>query len=362
MSSSSLRARLVALTSVLALAPVPSIAAPPDDAPATEAPSAEAPSADPAPPELPDPGAPPGPEATPEEQAEWWFGEGARLGEEGDFVGSARAFERSVSLLRTREGLYNRAVAYEYAKMPLEALAAWEDYVGEVGRRSDDAASVAPAMDALKAKIGRIDIRLARGHTPEKILLDGEPRTKQDFPVRVLPGAHDVVIVEKDGERREQGFDLEPGSLVLVDFSRPAQEGPASGPTFQPPRFGDDGQAERRRRATRALFYTSAGLTGAAGISLGVFGALTQREKRLFEEGLCGDQEECSGEDPEYPADHERRFADFKTTTNVLVGVTAGLAAVTLVLGIVSFTQAERREKSDSARVRWGVGGLRMHF
>ncbi|MCI0584105.1 MAG: hypothetical protein L0227_14680, partial [Chloroflexi bacterium] len=80
---------------------------------------------------------PPPDDAGPEERADYWFRLGRHLGErEEDYLGAAAAFERSIAIIRTSEALYNRAVAYDAADRPLDAIAAFEDYAAEVGAES----------------------------------------------------------------------------------------------------------------------------------------------------------------------------------------------------------------------------------
>lgn len=309
--------------------------------------------------------APPPDDAPPEVRAEYWFGQGERLGEAGDFVGAAKAFERSVEILRTGAGLYNRAVAYEYASMFLEAHAAYDDYRKFVDPRSAEAKAAAEAMGRLRSKVGTIDLDFARDHVPKQIFVDGDSRDRDAFPLLVAPGEHEVVVVERNGEQTRRSHTLEPGAVWTVDFARTAQapEPGNPGPTFKPPPAFDELERERRRRIVRSLFYTSAGLTAAAGVTLGVFAGMTLREAKAFQQAQCGTRPEClEAGDPDYPSDHENRFVNYKATTNVMVGVTAGLAGVTLVLGIVGFSRSKANAGESSARVRLEPAGLRMRF
>jgi hypothetical protein len=324
-----------------------------------------APASDPSPP-AEDADAPPPDDAPPEVRAEYWFGRGERLGESGDFVGAAKSFERSVEIMRTGAGLFNRAVAYEYASMFLEAYAAYEDYRDFVDPRSAEAEMAAEAMRKLRAKVGTIELGFARDHVPKKIFVDGDERGRDEFPLLVMPGEHEVVVVERNDERRTRSNRLEPGTVWTVDFAKPAEaiEKAGPGPVFQPPPAFDEIERERRRRIVRSLFYTSLGLTAASGVTLGVFGGLTLREARAFEAAQCGEKSECvDAGNPDYPADHERNFENYKLTTNVMVGVTAGLAATSVVLGIVGFAGSRgSADETDEPRVSFGPGAVRMRF
>ncbi len=306
---------------------------------------------------------PPAEDAPAEERAAYWFNRGEELGSAGDFVGAARAFETSVELLRTPAGLYNRAVAYEYAKMPVEAISAYAQYLAELDPGAPDVESVEAAIARQKAKVGTIQLRFERGHVPKQIFVDGEERDGDVFPLFVEVGDHQIVVVERNGERREQSQRLGAGQVWTVDFTRPAEAPPR--PVFKPPPEFEDIRAEQRRRATRSLFFTGLGLTGLAGAGVAVFGGLTLRERAAFRR----QQEQCGAEcyetgEPAYPVEHERNFVTFKRTTNVMIGVAAGLASATLVLGVVSFASTRPREGGQEARrrLRLGPQGLNLRF
>lgn len=309
----------------------------------------------------PSPPSPPSEDAPPETHAEYWFGRGEALGEAGDFVGAAKAFERSVATMRTGEGLYNRALAYEYASMYLEAYAAYEDYRAFVDPRSTEARAAKDAIARVRAKVGTIELRFQGGHVPARIFVDGDPRARDEFPLLVMPGEHEVVVLEKSGEERRRSYTLAPGGVWTVDFTRPTETVPA--PAFKPPPQFDELERERRRRIVRGLFYSGVGLTAAAGVTLGVFGGLTVREHAAFSAGACGDADSCEDAGfPAYSADHERNFNNYKLTTNVMVGVTAGLAGVTLVLGIIGYARPKGDAAAATSRIRIDPTGLRMRF
>jgi hypothetical protein len=311
---------------------------------------------------------PPPEDAPIQDRAQWWFTEGERLGAEGDLLGAAKAFEKSVDLVKTTAGLYNRAVAYEYARELLLAADAYEEYRDELEDGSPEAEAADQAIRGLLAQLGTIELKFERGHVPKQIFVDGVEYKRAEFPMLVLPGPHEVAVIERGGERRERQHEMEAGGKWTVDFARPRAEA-NNPPIFQPPPQFEDPTIERRRRATRALFYTSAGLTVLGGVGIATFGGLTLRTQRNVKAAACGTKTECeeyedaTGMQPVYPERQIRLFDQYRLATNVSVGVTAGLAAVTLVLGIISFVEPSRdRDEKEGAKVSVTPGGLRMRF
>jgi hypothetical protein len=356
MSLTDARTRVVSATLLLSLlAPPTATATAPEHAPPdTGGPADERP-------------IPPADDAPIEERADYWFLEGLRLGQAGDLEAAATAFDQSVKLVRTADGLFNLAQAYEYANRPLDAIVAYEDYLTELEPRSQEAHAIEETIRGLKGRVGTIELSFDRGHVPKQIFVDGEEMEREDFPLLVSPDEHAVVVVERNGERREQKYRLVEGQIWTVDFTRPAEQ-PVPTPAFRPPPVFEDPSAARRRRATRALFYTSLGLTAASGVSLGVVGGLRIREKRAFEAAACGTADQCeeqamqTGQEPEYFFNDTATTEIYTRTTNVMIGVTAGLGTVALVLGIVSFVRPKKEEKAASQRLRVGPGALEMRF
>lgn len=302
---------------------------------------------------------PPPDDAPAEERADYWFRRGNWLGEQGDFLGAARAWERSVALVPTPEGLLNRAIAYEWAHLPLEAIAAYEDYLEQLGARAPDIDLVRDAIRRLDATVGTIQVRFDRKDAA-RILVDGVRRTAGDFPLRVLPGVHEVVVQESDGQRRAQRYELGPGQVWTLDFTQRA--GPATVPEFRPPPSFDV-EAARRREVIRSLFWANVGLTSGAGVALATFGGLTLHERDEVRRAACGTAPECEqAGNPAYPEEHARRFEAFRSTTNALVGVTAGLATVALALGIVAHAAREPDPDRAPRRVAPAPGGVHIRF
>jgi len=132
-------------------------------------------------------------------------------------------------------------------------------------------------------------------------------------------------------------------SVFVPSFVEPKVEGPVVDPGN---REAERLQRERRRRIAKGAFWGGLGLTVASGAALGVLGGLTSNRKQTFEQ-LQTDfntDKESVPEDPmcpgkQYPCAAEAEFNQFKRATNAMIGVTAGLGLVTVVLGIFAFSK-----------------------
>jgi hypothetical protein len=67
----------------------------------------------------------------------------------------------------------------------------------------------------------------------------------------------------------------------------------------------------------------------------------------------------------DYPANQaaQQRSLDLRLATNVMIGVAAGLAVITLALGIVTLQHGRRlRPRAHTGRLRLAASGLQLAF
>jgi hypothetical protein len=173
-------------------------------------------------------------------------------------------------------------------------------------------------------------------------------------------GLHRLRFLRADGSSVERVVDVaggERGELRLGADDATAPNGPGGsdgsaggerGGGAQRPDAPIDqaGQDPRRgRRVARDLAISAGAVTGAGLVATVTFAGLTLDAKRDFEAALC-DGACMDGE--RYPADEERRFERSRTATNVLAGVSAGFAAVTILVA----TLAARDDTRGGSRRR----------
>src|SRR5690606_23956034 len=91
-------------------------------------------------------------------------------------------------------------------------------------------------------------------------------------------------------------------------------------------------------------------------------GGLTLRARDAYEVGLC--PEPVCPEGWIYPQAEEERFHGLRGATNVMVGVSAGVAVVTAALGIVLARRhaADKKKGRARGRVRLGAPTLVVVF
>ncbi len=306
------------------------------------------------------------------ERAKAWFLRANELRQAGRFVEAAEAFERSYAAVATSDAaaLFNAGVAWEYADRPLEALDTFERFVAAIGEQTPDVEAAREKIARLQQRVARVDVRLDEGARARRITLDGREVDPEALPVRVVAGEVTLEVELESGETLERDLDLDGGTTTVVDLGGvPEPEpGPEPGPAEPPPGpepgpapggDGGPGSEAPRQGVLRPLFWSGLGLTIASAATTATLGGLTLRERRAYEDGLC---ETPCPEGSTYPEDHERRFMVFRTSTNAMIAVTAGLAVTTTVLGAIAFSGPRRRKVGRNAQVRLSAGQLLLAF
>lgn len=303
---------------------------------------------------------------------------GQELFEQQRYREAAYAFERSYDAIAAPDTLYNVAISYELAELPVEALPPYVRYLESLPPESEERGEIERSVARLRAQVGELDLDIPDGVEVTSIAIDGQPVAREEFPRLARPGPVALTIRGgEDHEVMETTVDLVAGKSSVVTVQFPPEPGPVPPPKVTRP---DPRPAEpttppivddRRRRALRGAFWTSFALTVASGASIGVLGGLTLRERDAFNDAKCADpcpsadEDDPSNMEPEkgFPFEEEDRFNSFKLATNVMVGVTAALGVTTIVLGVLAYrkgARSSRRARSPSLRtagpgvvVRW---------
>lgn len=280
---------------------------------------------------------------------------------------AAIAFEGSFAAAASPEAAYNAALAHDKADDPLATLKWFRRYIEIAQKDTDPSYPLAVARTAeLRARVGELRVELERPDEVLEIRVNGQPVPRDSFPQLVLPGRVElqfigagpdqVVDITSDADAGETATIYFPGfakPLIKTD-PQPIVRQPDPKPTPRP---------NKRLRALKIAFWTSAGATGASAILMAAFGGVALREFRLWKDGACDDNV-CP---PEF-VDHATwmahntaadRYGDY---TNVMIGVTSGLAVVTLALGIAALRESRRPRASTRARFLPGPGGLHVAF
>ena len=279
---------------------------------------------------------------------------------------AAIAFEGSFAAAASPEAAYNAALAHDKADDPLATLKWFRRYIEIAQKDTDPSYPLAVARTAeLRARVGELRVELERPDEVREIRVNGQPVPLDSFPQLVLPGRVELQFI---GAAQGQVVDItsdadagETATIYFPGFAKPIIK-PDPQPIVRQPEPKQGPKPNKRLRALKIAFWTSAGATGASAILMAVFGGVALRELRLYKTGPCMDGTCPPGFDRDTWAAHlpaADRYGDY---TNVMIGVTSGLAVVTLALGIAALRESRRPRASTRARFLPGPGGLLVAF
>jgi hypothetical protein len=240
----------------------------------------------------------------PERRAARAFHEGQAAFEAGDFRRAAAAFETAYAAKPHHAALWNAARSWQRAGEDLLAANLLERYLREAPSDAPDRDEATQALATVSKRLGRVQLQLV-GVTNVKI--DGEARPQKT--IFVAPGEH-VATATADGEAVGKVFSVSAGEIISVTLSREARRAPAQTES-----------ASTTRVLPPWLVYAGGGVAVAGGALTTIFGLDTLSERDAFREG---DQTQARL-DAGYAA---------QARTNVALGVTAGIAALTLVAAL----------------------------
>lgn len=358
-----------------------------DDAPPTEEDRpAPTPAAEPS--AAPDPGAVD--ELSPEElaarqkqirieNAQRHYEQGNVLFRSGRYAEAAAQLELSYAAVPTTTTLYSVALSYARAGKAVDAVRTLRQYldlpdcvaqsaestIGCTNRRAEAEQMLGEQLRL----VGELNLDLANAVELREVKVAGRTVPLDDFPLLLRPGPADVELFGLEPEQRRTRVAYitagETFTLYVAPFVTEVVQRPSVPDEPPDPRI-DEARAQRRQRILMTSFWVGTGLTAASAVALGVMGGLTRRAQPAFKDAKC--EETCSdpetGEplgsknDPLFPFEERDAFNTYKTTTNVLVGVTVGLAVGTVLVGAFAFRKRGRghtrvRATGPGLLVRW---------
>jgi hypothetical protein len=274
------------------------------------------------------------------------FTEGQRAYKHGDFRHAAESFEKAYALLPKLPALWNAARAWQEGGEDTRAANLYAKYLSLAPPSAPDRNNAIKSLNQLNEKLSRVEIH-ASDFTDVK--LDGAAvEGLSDAPdhtlvVYVNPGAH-VVEGTKNGDHALQKQDIAAGAIVSVVLTVETElkVPPAyPAPIIEPP--------PHSKGLPPWVLLIGGGLTA---VSLGVTiwsGLDTQSQKTTFTN-----------------APTQQNLDDGRSKearTNVMIGVTAGLAALTGVTAIFVDWKSTSKEKTpppqqQTAAFRIGPGSL----
>jgi tetratricopeptide (TPR) repeat protein len=306
-----------------------------------------------------------------------WYARGIELASAGQYGAAAEAFLRSYDLQRTPEALFNAAFAYEKAGATLPAISTYERFLAEPAPTQQYIEPARRSIEALTRTLGVLKgVRYDPERPPAQLFVQGEPVELDAFPLLVTPGDIEIEVVDEQGQRAHETYDVLAGEALVIDVR-------ALLPAIQPEQVDEpvdvvaDSDAQRQaaetrleaarehtRRAAslRRTTWIALALTGSTAIAAGTFGGLALREKQLYDEQTCL-QFEGMNCPPDWsigdPQRHWQLYRSHAITGTVLASISGALAIGTLVVGLVS---VRHQRASRLVRVRPSLGGLVLHF
>ena len=304
-----------------------------------------------------------------EEAAREAFREASRLFHKQDFKAAGDAFLRSFEILPSIDSLWAAANSYRLADEVVRAAEIYERYFQYVDDNRERAEKARAELNALRERVGRVNVQIAEEAEVLEILVNGEPVAREAFPRLVAAGPVEVEFRGAEpGQRSMNQVQLDGRSTIVVSFPGFGAGDPETPgePSFVDP---PEETPTRARQGVKAAFWTGVGLTAAGAVTVGVLGGMTLRYRNEWLSLQCPDGV-CAPGSPS-PEDARQNFERYKPATNVAIGVTAGVAAVTLILGVVAYRRGERPVESAALRgrmvarrpqLRVGAGGLGLRF
>ncbi|NUO47338.1 MAG: tetratricopeptide repeat protein, partial [Polyangiaceae bacterium] len=269
------------------------------------------------------------------------FAAGEKAYADGDFVRAAESFEAAYASDPQPAALWNAARSWHRGGEPARAANLYHLSLRETPGGAADRDEATRALVELTTKLGRLEI-VAPGAT----VVEVDQKATRSSSVFVNPGSH-LVEATIEGERVRQEVTIDPGAAktVLLERTPPprAEPPPPSPPGAQPkptaPAPRDHGGVTPW---VLAPFAGATALAGALTIASGV--------DTLIARGQYLDIPEDERTQAQYD---DGKFKQDRT--NVLIGVTAGLALVTGAVAVFAIDWGE------GTLVGFAPDGVRAH-
>jgi hypothetical protein len=284
------------------------------------------------------------PEGTPSpeirQKASSLFTRGEALYRIGDYAHAAALFDEAYRLAPHPDILWNAARSFERAGEIARAANAYAEYLEGSSETSPDRKDALEALERLSRKLGRLEVHAPAGAT---IFLNGtQVVTSKPY---VVPGSHSIRIVAVGASEDEHTVEVEAGSARSVSLSQPPVEAP--GLKREDESKPAKPAVEERRKLSPLFFVAGAALSAAAtGVAIG-FGIDTLNARSRFDKSPSQEAFD-SGQDKEL-------------RTNVMLGVAAGLWALTAVTG-VWLVEWKSRSTTVSLAIASSSAGIRGVF
>lgn len=286
---------------------------------------------------------------------------------EGRYDEAARDFEASFAAAESPEAAYNAALAHDRVGARLATMLWFRRYLAVARRDVDPSYPLAvKRVEELRAKLGQLQLQIESTDEVREIRVNGEVVALGEFPRLVEPGRVEVRLLgDEPSEIADIPAEVAPGGTWTIHFTGFARTQSEPEPRPSQPivraKPGPDPEVLRRSRTLARLTWTGVGLTAASAVTMGVFGGLALRSQDRWEDHRCPQGNIC--EDMyESAADARDAMNRNALVTNVMIGVTTGLAVITLALGLATVRERRKLDGTTAGRVGLGPGGLQVSF
>lgn len=292
-----------------------------------------------------------------EDLARRHFKQGVSLFKDGDYRSALFEFEAAYELSGNPQLLYNIAVSHDELHHYAAAIVAYEQYLERLGDELD-----AGRTQQVEAELKKLRRRVGT------VMVDSDPSGAMvrsgDRILGVTPFEAPLDLGEVELEFEAEGYETQRhsvsvsgGERIPVDVTlRAVQRSSARLPDVETRTRTGDAETPRPERAQRlrVASLTTLGIAGATGVGAIIVGALAVGANNDLEDER-GRATTRSNLDS-----LESRRDDLSLTTDVLIGVTAGLAVISLGLGLAHL-RAKKKQR-EIARVQPGPLGVRVVF
>jgi tetratricopeptide (TPR) repeat protein len=261
------------------------------------------------------------------------FGEGDRAFKEGDFRQAAESYERAYRRVPHHSALWNAARSWHRAGELARAANFYARYLREAPPNARDRNSAQRAVNDLSSRLARLEI-----HASDVTALELDGEAVEPGSVFVTPGAHVVEARARDGRPVREAQTVEPGDVISVSLAPPppapvAKEAPPA-PAALPPAHG---------WSPVIVYFGGAVTLALAGITVWS-GLDTLQQKDAFDRSPTQNNLDVGRQK--------------QTRTNVLVGATSAVAALTAATAffLVDWRGGGAHEKAPEAHVEVGAG------
>ena len=267
------------------------------------------------------------------------FAEGQRAFAAGDFQRAGEEFEAAYRDKPHHAPLWNAAKSWDSAGESARAAGLYARYLREAPADAPDRDAATAALRAISQRVVKLEIHPADGVT--NVTIDGKPLEGET--IYVTPGDH--TIDGKKGDKRahkdQSGKAGDVLSVLLDANDAPVVVAPP--PVERTPDVAKDERPDHGGHGLSPIFVVIGGALTVAAAGITVWsGVDTLSQKDTFDI-----------ERSQQNLDDGRAK---QTRTNVLIGVTAGLAVVTGVTAIFFTDWGKKTEAPTTGSLRAGVG------